>query len=147
MERYNIDEMLREASIETEEDKILDKRRLEMIENAKKDNEKSQKIRKIALIASLATMAGLGTITLIKECQFRSTPYYKLDNDLNVHNGTATVDGVKINPYYGHDCVIGGVEEGSVSERFQKYCEENGITLDEQEDLKEKYPDLLGKSK
>lgn len=147
MERYNIDEMLREASMETEEDKILDKRRLEMIENAKKDNEKSQKIRKIALIASLATMAGLGTISLIKECQFRSRPYYKLDNDLNIHNGTATVDGLKINPHYGHDCVIGGVEEGSISERFQKYCEENGITLDEQEDLKEKYPDLLGKSK
>lgn len=145
MERNNIDEMLREATMETEEDKSLDKRRKEFIENAKKDNERSQKIKKIVVIASLVTIASLGTVSLIKECQFRNTPYYKLDKDLNVHNGTATVDGIKINPYYEHDCVIGGPEEGSISERFQKYCEENDITLAEQEKLKEKYPDLLEK--
>lgn len=146
MEKYNIDEMLREASMETEEDKLLSQKRKEMIENAKRDAKKSYKIRKIALTTSLAVLAGLGTISLVKQWQFGSRPYYKLDNDLNIHNGTATVDGIKINPYYGHNCVIGGEEEGSIYERFQKYCEENNITAEEQEKLKEKYPDLLGYS-
>lgn len=144
--KNNIDEMLIGSSVETVYDRLLHEKTLEMIKSNKRKAKKARKIKKLVLIASLTTMASLGTISFVKACKFYNSPYYKLDNDLNIHNGTATVDGKTINPLYGHGCVIGGPEEGSISERFQRYCEENGITIEMQEKLIEKYPDLLEKS-